>query len=129
MHYVEDMSPAVPTTTNRSGDGVRGLCMGGQETPSESSEADSSECDTTGDEDGWESGESSASLVVNHQHHPLTHSGSRTHVSVNPRLSLKETAKNLLLRGDKNRNSNRQSAAGVNAKHPSAFARSATLDT
>lgn len=129
MHYVGDMSPAVPATTNRGGDGVQ-LGMGGQETPSESSEADSSECDTTGDEDGWESGESSASLVVNHQHHhPLTHSSSRTHVSVNPRLSLKETAKGLLLRGDKSRNSNRQGAAGANAKHPSAFARSATLDT
>lgn len=41
----------------------------GQDTPSESSEAESSECDTTGDEDGWESGESSTSLVVNHRHY------------------------------------------------------------
>ncbi|XP_029155718.1 phosphatidylinositol 3,4,5-trisphosphate 3-phosphatase and dual-specificity protein phosphatase PTEN isoform X2 [Nylanderia fulva] len=55
MHCVGgSASPAVPATTNRSGDGVQ-LGMGGQETPSESSEADSSECDTTGDEDGWES--------------------------------------------------------------------------
>lgn len=129
MHSVSgNISPAVPATTNRSGDGVQ-LGMGGQETPSESSEADSSECDTTGDEDGWESGESSASLVVNH--HPLTHSSSRTHVSsLRPRCSLKETAKGLLSRGDKNRNSNRQGVSGVNAKRSSApFARSATLDT
>ncbi|EZA50068.1 Phosphatidylinositol-3,4,5-trisphosphate 3-phosphatase and dual-specificity protein phosphatase PTEN [Ooceraea biroi] len=55
MHCMSgSISPAVPATTNRSGDGVQ-LGMGGQETPSESSEADSSECDTTGDEDGWES--------------------------------------------------------------------------
>lgn len=95
MHCVGgSISSAVPATTNRTGDGVQ-LGMAGQETSSESSEADSSECDTTGDdEDGWDSGESSASLVVNHrQHHPLTHSSSRTHVTGNPRLSLKETAK------------------------------------
>ncbi|KAG7197813.1 hypothetical protein KM043_001627 [Ampulex compressa] len=48
------ISPAVPATTNRTGEGTQ-IGMGGQETPSESSEADSSECDTTGDEDGWES--------------------------------------------------------------------------
>lgn len=112
MHCVGgSISPAVPATTNRTGDGVQ-LGMAGQETSSESSEADSSECETTGDEDGWDSGESSASLVVNHrQHHPLTHSSSRTHVNSNPRLSLKETAKGLLSRGDKGRNSNRQSVA------------------
>lgn len=53
-----------PPPVGRPGEGIQ-LGMGGQETPSESSEADSSECDTTGDEDGWESGESSsASLVV-----------------------------------------------------------------
>ncbi|XP_011636479.1 LOW QUALITY PROTEIN: phosphatidylinositol 3,4,5-trisphosphate 3-phosphatase and dual-specificity protein phosphatase PTEN [Pogonomyrmex barbatus] len=55
MHSVDgNLSSDVPATTNRGGDGVQ-LGMGGQETPSESSEADSSECDTTGDEDGWES--------------------------------------------------------------------------
>ncbi|XP_076233077.1 phosphatase and tensin-like protein isoform X2 [Calliopsis andreniformis] len=101
--------------------------MGGQETPSESSEADSSESDTTGDttgdEDG-ESGESSASLVVNH--HPLTHSSSRTHVSNHQRASLRETAKCLLSRGDKSRSSHRQS---TNVKLSSALVRSATLDT
>ncbi|XP_020287756.1 phosphatidylinositol 3,4,5-trisphosphate 3-phosphatase and dual-specificity protein phosphatase PTEN isoform X2 [Pseudomyrmex gracilis] len=133
MHCVGgSISPAVPATMNRTGDGMQ-LGMSGQETPSESSEADSSECDTTGDEDGWESGESSASLVGNHhqhQHHPLTHSSSRKHVSVRPRVSLKETAKCLLSRGDKSRSSNRQSAAGASTKHSSAsFARSATLDT
>ncbi|XP_019700815.2 phosphatidylinositol 3,4,5-trisphosphate 3-phosphatase and dual-specificity protein phosphatase PTEN isoform X3 [Harpegnathos saltator] len=52
MHCVGgSISPAVPATTNRTGDGVQS----GQETSSESSEADSSECDTTGDEDGWDS--------------------------------------------------------------------------
>lgn len=34
--------------------------------PSESSETESSDIDTTGDEDGWDSGESTASLVPNH---------------------------------------------------------------
>ncbi|XP_071571098.1 phosphatase and tensin-like isoform X1 [Temnothorax nylanderi] len=127
MHSVGgNISPAVPATTNRGGDGVQ-LGIGGQETPSESSEADSSDCDTTGDEDGWESGESSASLVVNHQHHPLTHSSSRTHISsLRPRCNLKETAKGLLSRGDKNRNSNRQSVADASAKRSSA---PFTLDT
>lgn len=136
MHCVDgSISSAVASTAGRSGDGVHeAIGTSGQETPSESSEADSSECDTTGDEDGWESGESSASLVVNHhhehqQHHLLTHSSSRTHVSnVRPRASLKETAKGLL-RGDKNRSSNRQSATGAIAKRSSApLARSATLD-
>ncbi|XP_058795829.1 phosphatidylinositol 3,4,5-trisphosphate 3-phosphatase and dual-specificity protein phosphatase PTEN isoform X3 [Phymastichus coffea] len=48
--------PAVsPPPVGRPGEGIQ-LGIGGQETPSESSEADSSECDTTGDEDGWESG-------------------------------------------------------------------------
>jgi len=130
MHSVGgNISPDVPATTNRGGDSVQ-LGMGGQETPSESSEADSSECDTTGDEDGWESGESSASLVVNHQHHhPLTHSSSRTHVSsLRSRCSLKETAKGLLSRGDKNRTSNRQGVS--DAKRSSApFTCSATFDT
>lgn len=108
------------------GEGIQ-MGMGGQETPSESSEADSSECDTTGDttgdEDG-ESGESSASLVVNH--HSLTHSSSRTHVSNHQRASLRETAKGLLSRGDKSRSSHRQS---TNVKRSSALVRSATLDT
>lgn len=136
MHCAdESISPAVPATTNRNAEDMQ-LEIGGQETPSESSEADSSECDTTGDEDGWESGESSASLVVNHhhqqqhhQHHPLTHSSSRRHISANPRLSLKETAKGFLSRGDKSRSSNRQSAVDTNMKRSSAFARSAPLDT
>lgn len=137
MHSMDgSISSAVAPTAGRSGDGVLSIRStdGGQETPSESSEADSSECDT-GDEDGWESGESSASLVLNHhhehqQHHLLTHSSSRTHVSnVRPRANLKETAKGLL-RGDKNRSSNRQSATGAIAKRSSAtLARSATLDT
>lgn len=125
MHRVGGSnSPAVPATTNRLGEGVQ-IGMGGQETPSESSEADSSECDTTGDEDGWESGESSASLVVNH--HNLTHSSSHTHVNTHQRTSLRETAKGLLLRGDKSRNSPRQSTASV--KRSSTFVRSSTLDT
>lgn len=120
MHCVGgSASPAVPATTNRSGDGVQ-LGMGGQETPSESSEADSSESDTTGDEDGWESGESSASLVVNHhQHHSITHSDSRTHVT-GLHSRVKETAKGFLSRGDKSRSSNRQSVAGASAKRSSA---------
>lgn len=126
MHCVAGgISPAVPATTNRTGDNGQ-LGIGGQETPSESSEADSSECDTTGDEDGWESGESSASLVVNH--HLLTHSSSRTHVNALQRVSLKETAKCLLSRGNKSRNSNRQTAA-ANAKRSSMFTNSTTLDT
>ncbi|XP_028522909.1 phosphatidylinositol 3,4,5-trisphosphate 3-phosphatase and dual-specificity protein phosphatase PTEN isoform X1 [Apis cerana] len=121
------ISQAVSATTNRTGEGIQ-IGMGGQDTPSESSEADSSECDTTGDttgdEDG-ESGESSASLVVNH--HPLTHSSSRTHVSIHQRVSLRETAKGLLSRGDKNRNSHRQTTSNV--KRSSALVRSATFDT
>ncbi|XP_015174985.1 PREDICTED: phosphatidylinositol 3,4,5-trisphosphate 3-phosphatase and dual-specificity protein phosphatase PTEN isoform X1 [Polistes dominula] len=125
MHRVGGSnSPAVPATTNRLGEGVQ-IGMGGQETPSESSEADSSECDTTGDEDGWESGESSASLVVNH--HNLTHSSSHTHVNTHQRISLRETAKGLLSRGDKSRGSPRQSTASV--KRSSTFVRSSTLDT
>lgn len=121
------ISQAVSATTNRTGESIQ-IGMGGQDTPSESSEADSSECDTTGDttgdEDG-ESGESSASLVVNH--HPLTHSSSRTHVSIHQRASLRETAKGLLSRGDKNRSSHRQTTSNV--KRSSALVRSATFDT
>ncbi|XP_012282328.1 phosphatidylinositol 3,4,5-trisphosphate 3-phosphatase and dual-specificity protein phosphatase PTEN isoform X3 [Orussus abietinus] len=56
MHGVGgSISPSVPGGVARAGEGVQ-IGMGGQETPSESSDADSSECDTTGDEDGWESG-------------------------------------------------------------------------
>ncbi|XP_033227782.1 phosphatidylinositol 3,4,5-trisphosphate 3-phosphatase and dual-specificity protein phosphatase PTEN isoform X2 [Belonocnema kinseyi] len=56
MHRVGGNIPStVPATVTRAGENVQ-IGMGGQETPSESSEADSSECDTTGDdEDGWES--------------------------------------------------------------------------
>lgn len=122
-----NISQTVSATTNRTGEGIQ-IGMGGQDTPSESSEADSSECDTTGDttgdEDG-ESGESSASLVVNH--HPLTHSSSRTHVSIHQRASLRETAKGLLSHGDKSRSSHRQNTGNV--KRSSALIRSATLDT
>ncbi|KAK0092410.1 hypothetical protein PV326_001507, partial [Microctonus aethiopoides] len=50
--------------------------MSDHETPCESSDADSSECDTTGDEDEWESGESSLSPMVKRQ--PIKHSISRT---------------------------------------------------
>ncbi|KZC15130.1 Phosphatidylinositol 3,4,5-trisphosphate 3-phosphatase and dual-specificity protein phosphatase PTEN [Dufourea novaeangliae] len=114
MHQVGgSISQTVPPTTNRTGEAIQ-IGMGGQETPSESSEAESSECDTTGDttgdEDG-ESGESSASLVMNH--HPLTHSSSRTHVSTHQRASLRETAKGLLSRGEKSRSSHRQSTIFV----------------
>ncbi|XP_034194450.1 phosphatase and tensin-like protein isoform X3 [Osmia lignaria lignaria] len=54
----------VSATTNRTGEigmggtGIQIGGMGGQESPSESSEADSSECDTTGDTTGDEDGES-----------------------------------------------------------------------
>ncbi|XP_051153304.1 phosphatidylinositol 3,4,5-trisphosphate 3-phosphatase and dual-specificity protein phosphatase PTEN isoform X2 [Leptopilina boulardi] len=55
MHRVGGNIPStVPGTMSRESENVQ-IGMGGQETPSESSEADSSECDTTGDEDGWES--------------------------------------------------------------------------
>ncbi|XP_076755998.1 phosphatase and tensin-like protein isoform X3 [Xylocopa sonorina] len=122
------ISQGVTTATNRTGESIQ-MGVGGQDTPSESSEADSSECDTTGDttgdEDG-ESGESSASLMVNH-HHPLTHSSSRTHVSIHQRASLRETAKGLLSRGDKTRSSHRQNTGNV--KRSSGLIRSATLDT
>nr|XP_003708160.2 PREDICTED: phosphatidylinositol 3,4,5-trisphosphate 3-phosphatase and dual-specificity protein phosphatase PTEN isoform X2 [Megachile rotundata] len=131
MHQMGgNIAQTVSATTNRTGEMQTGvqIGMGGQESPSESSEADSSECDTTGDttgdEDG-ESGESSASLVVNH--HPLTHSSSRTHVNIHQRASLRETAKGLLSRGDKSRNSHRQSTSNV--KRSSTLVRSATLDT
>ncbi|XP_057325366.1 phosphatidylinositol 3,4,5-trisphosphate 3-phosphatase and dual-specificity protein phosphatase PTEN isoform X2 [Microplitis mediator] len=46
------ISQAVPAITPRTDVQIG---MSGQESPSESSDADSSECDTTGDEDGWES--------------------------------------------------------------------------
>nr|XP_012218969.1 PREDICTED: phosphatidylinositol 3,4,5-trisphosphate 3-phosphatase and dual-specificity protein phosphatase PTEN isoform X2 [Linepithema humile] len=57
MHCVDgSISSAVASTAGRSGDSVHeAIGTSGQETPSESSEAESSECDTTGDEDGWES--------------------------------------------------------------------------
>lgn len=120
------MPQTVSATASRTADGIQ-IRIGGQDTPSESSEADSSECDTTGDttgdEDG-ESGESSASLVVNH--HTLTHSSSRTHVSTHQRNSFKETTKGLLSRGDKDRSSHRQSTGNV--KRSSAHIHSSTLD-
>ncbi|XP_024945028.1 phosphatidylinositol 3,4,5-trisphosphate 3-phosphatase and dual-specificity protein phosphatase PTEN isoform X3 [Cephus cinctus] len=49
MHHVGgSISPAVPATVTRTSEGVQiGGMVGGQETPSESSEADSSESDTT----------------------------------------------------------------------------------
>ncbi|XP_046602947.1 phosphatidylinositol 3,4,5-trisphosphate 3-phosphatase and dual-specificity protein phosphatase PTEN isoform X2 [Neodiprion virginianus] len=100
MHQVaSSIQPSVSETVNKS-DGVP--IRGGidhSETPSESSDGSSSECDTTGDEEGWESGESSASLVVSH--HPLTHSSSQTHANTHHRASLRETAKSLLSRGEK----------------------------
>ncbi|XP_043275823.1 phosphatidylinositol 3,4,5-trisphosphate 3-phosphatase and dual-specificity protein phosphatase PTEN isoform X3 [Venturia canescens] len=121
------MTQAVPASVPRSG-GVQ-IGMSGQETPSESSEADSSECDTTGDEDGWESGESSASLMANH--HSITHSSSRTHANTNQhhRSSLRECAKSFLSRGDKERNSQRLNAGTTSAKRSSTFSRPTTLDT
>lgn len=91
MHRVGGNIPStVPGTMTREGESVQ-IRMGGQETPSESSDGDSSECDTTGDEDGWESGESSTSLMANH--HSLTHSSSQTQTNTHHRASLKETAK------------------------------------
>ncbi|XP_011505932.1 PREDICTED: phosphatidylinositol 3,4,5-trisphosphate 3-phosphatase and dual-specificity protein phosphatase PTEN isoform X3 [Ceratosolen solmsi marchali] len=54
MHRVGGGVPPAASTVARAGESIR-IGMSGQETPSESSEADSSECDTTGDEDGWES--------------------------------------------------------------------------
>ena len=124
MHRVGGNIPStVPGTVTRAGENVQ-IGMGGQETPSESSEADSSECDTSGDEDGWESGESSTSLMVNH--HPLTHSSSQTQINTHHRASLRETAKGLLSRCDKGRSSNRQSTASV--RRSLAFVRSATFD-
>ncbi|KOX80045.1 hypothetical protein WN51_06459 [Melipona quadrifasciata] len=62
MHRMgSNISQAVPTTTNRTGEGIQ-IGMGGQDTPSESSEADSSECDTTGDTTGDEDGESAVAV-------------------------------------------------------------------
>ncbi|XP_014207037.1 phosphatidylinositol 3,4,5-trisphosphate 3-phosphatase and dual-specificity protein phosphatase PTEN isoform X2 [Copidosoma floridanum] len=46
--------PAVAAPIGRTSEDLP-IGLGGQETPSESSEGESSECDTTGDEDGWES--------------------------------------------------------------------------
>ncbi|XP_076285741.1 phosphatase and tensin-like protein isoform X4 [Lasioglossum baleicum] len=64
MHRVGgSMSQTVPVTANRTGEGIQ-IGMGGQETPSESSEADSSECDTTGDTTGDEDGESGESTYL-----------------------------------------------------------------
>ncbi|XP_066596534.1 phosphatidylinositol 3,4,5-trisphosphate 3-phosphatase and dual-specificity protein phosphatase PTEN isoform X2 [Prorops nasuta] len=117
-----NISPTVPTTTHRTSNSVQ-IEMSGQGTPSESSEADSSECDSTGEEDGWESGESSSSLVVNR--HQITHSSSRLHVNTHQRTSLRETAKTLLSRGDKSRSSSRQNT--TNVKCSSTFVHS-TLD-
>lgn len=50
------MSHAVSSGINQAGNSLP-INISCQETPSESSETDTSECDTTGDEDGWESGE------------------------------------------------------------------------
>ena len=122
------ITQAVPASVPRPGGGVQ-IGMSGQETPSESSEADSSECDTTGDEDGWESGESSASLMANH--HSINHTSSRTQANTNQhhRSSLRECAKSFLSRGDKERNSQRQNATTKTSKRSSNFARTAALDT
>ncbi|XP_031778326.1 phosphatase and tensin homolog isoform X3 [Nasonia vitripennis] len=55
MHRVEgSIPPTVPTNEGQETDDMQ-IGMSGQDTPNELSEADSSECDTTGDEDGWES--------------------------------------------------------------------------
>lgn len=65
--------------------------LGSQETPSESSEGDSSECDTTGDEDGWESGESFL-VMKRHSHtHGCKHNTPCTVTQY--RASLEETNK------------------------------------
>lgn len=120
MHRVATGIQTVPDS-NRS-DGGR---LDDPETPSESSDGSSSECDTTGDEEGWESGESSASLVVSHP--PLTLSSSQTHTNTNHRASLRDTAKSLLSRGEKGRSSHRERNTSV--KRSSTFVRSATLDT
>ena len=98
MHRVGGNIPStVPATATSAEENVQ-IGMADQETASESSEADSSECDTTGDEDGWESGESSTSLMANE--HPFTHSSSQTQTNTQHRASLNETAKGSLSHGD-----------------------------
>lgn len=62
MHQVGENVTSVPVANRTEEDLQRGI--DGQDTPSESS-IDSCDSDTTGDEE-WDSGESSASLVVNH---------------------------------------------------------------
>ncbi|XP_011304518.1 phosphatidylinositol 3,4,5-trisphosphate 3-phosphatase and dual-specificity protein phosphatase PTEN isoform X1 [Fopius arisanus] len=96
--------------------------MSGQETPSESSEADSSECETTGDEDGWESGEFSLSLVAKRQ--SITHSISRTTHHQQPQQQEQHNSTSPMgMTGDNDKN--QQSADDSNASN--LFTRSVTL--
>ena len=74
-----------PIVSNRAQNDSAVSC---NESASDSSAQDSSECDTTGDEDGWESGESSASLVEKrHSISSHTHGRSRSHSNFSSRKS------------------------------------------
>ena len=50
-----NVTKIIPTTVSQASNSIP-MDTGCHQTQSESSETDSSECDTTGDEDGWESG-------------------------------------------------------------------------
>ena len=120
--------PVVPQPGARTSDGVQ-IGMSGQETPSESSEGDSSECDTTGDEDGWESGESSASLVM--KRHSHTHGSSQnTHSHhAHHRASLRGTAKESSPRADADKRDSQNSNSTASIRRSSGLFRSFTFDT
>jgi hypothetical protein len=126
MHRMGGGVPPASSTVPRAGESIQ-IGMSGQETPSESSEADSSECDTTGDEDGWESGESSASLVVKrHSHlHGISHD---THAHAHHRANLGGAAKESLPRGDRDKRASEKPSSIVSIGRSSGFLRSSTLD-
>lgn len=128
MDQVEgSTSPSVPPTLGGEGGGMQ-TGTSGQDTPSESSDADSSGSDTTGDEDGWESGESSASLVVKRHSH-LHGSSHNTHSNAHHRVSIGGASKKSLPREDKDKKGGQKSNSNVSTSRSSSLFRSPTFNT
>lgn len=127
MHRVgNSMPPTVPAPVVRAEENMQ-IGMGGQETPSESSEADSSECDTTGDEDGWESGESASLVVKRHSH--IHGSSQSTHSNAHQKASLGRASKESLPRGERDERGSQKSNSTVSIRRSSGFFQSSALDT
>ncbi|KAJ8679764.1 hypothetical protein QAD02_015551 [Eretmocerus hayati] len=125
MHRLGDSIPTSVPVTGRCEDNVH-IGVGGQKTPSESSEGESSECDTTGDEDGWESGESSASLVV--KRHSHLHNSSQNTRSAQHRANLEGANKELLPSGDRDERSGSKSNADTSTGRSSNTFRSPSFN-